>query len=326
MLKTVKQKGELSMAPGAVPVIRFSEDAEKKDRSLRLNLSSKEIYEEDYEEDLGEYAKIQKSLVQIDPVFLHHQTDKMGELSDSSSSEGHHSDVNVDQRINGDIDFKILSYLDEKIDDHDERESEDVDFPRSYQSSEKKYEPKINRIEDFSGFGAMQNGGNPMMPNGFNMYSGFEAGAFIFPFNVGQMAFQCPEIFPQTINVSKKKPVILDQTQQRFTGRLKFFDEIKGYGFIVKDDDERDIFCHYDDFCKANINIMMLRSVKIGQVLRVSFSCLSYIGRHNKSKKAVDLEFISLLPSPPYSSMVGMTLMPGMKSMPMNALHSFGTH
>ena len=155
----------------------------------------------------------------------------------------------------------------------------------------------------------------PIMPNAFNMYNTFETGAFLFPFNVGQMAFQCAEIPPQMMDVPKKKPIILDQTQERFTGKLKFFDEIKGYGFIVKDDDEKDIFCHYDDFCKANININMLRAVKLGQILRLSFSCLSYIGRHNKSKKAVDLQFINLSPNPALTSIAGMSMMTGLNSM-----------
>ena len=40
---------------------------------------------------------------------------------------------------------------------------------------------------------------------------------------------------------------------KRFTGRLKFFDEGKNYGFIIMDSDESDIFVHYDDLQKAGI-------------------------------------------------------------------------
>lgn len=173
------------------------------------------------------------------------------------------------------------------------------------------------KIENMISYESMPNILSPMMPTTYNMYSGFEPGAFLFPFNIGQMAFQCADIPPQMMDVPKKKPIILDQTQERFTGKLKFFDEIKGYGFIVKEDDDKDIFCHYDDFCKANINISMLRAVKIGQVLRLSFSCLSYIGRHNKSKKAVDLQFISLSPNPALTTMAGMSMLSGLNSMAM---------
>jgi cold shock CspA family protein len=42
-----------------------------------------------------------------------------------------------------------------------------------------------------------------------------------------------------------------DGNQIRTTGRLKFFDENKNYGFIVSDVDGKDIFVHYDDLSKA---------------------------------------------------------------------------
>ena len=41
---------------------------------------------------------------------------------------------------------------------------------------------------------------------------------------------------------------------QRYTGRLKFFDEGKNYGFIIMDADDSDIFVHCDDLQKAGIN------------------------------------------------------------------------
>lgn len=182
------------------------------------------------------------------------------------------------------------------------------------------------QVERITSFESVQNVSSPMMPSGFHMYNGFETGAFLFPFNVGQMAFQCTDIPPQMIDVPKKKPIILDQTQERFSGKLKFFDEIKGYGFIVKEDDDKDIFCHYDDFCKANISIPMLRAVKIGQVLRLSFSCLSYIGRHNKSKKAVDLQFISLSPNPAFTTMAGMGMLNGLNPMVMSQMPHLSHH
>lgn len=91
-----------------------------------------------------------------------------------------------------------------------------------------------------------------------------------------------------------KKPVILDNENKhtRFYGKLKFFSEEKGYGFIIMDNDQSDIFCHYDDFAKANITLDMLKGAKLGHILRLSYCCLSYIGRHNRSRKAVDLKVL----------------------------------
>lgn len=91
----------------------------------------------------------------------------------------------------------------------------------------------------------------------------------------------------------KKKPVIIDESHERYTGRLKFFDESKSYGFIVMDDDGSDIFVHYDDLHKANITKEFLKSSKFGNSIRLSFSCLEYIGKYNKSRKATDVQFMN---------------------------------
>ncbi len=78
----------------------------------------------------------------------------------------------------------------------------------------------------------------------------------------------------------------------RHTGRLKFFDESKNFGFIIMDEDGGDIFVHYDDLSKANLPKELLRTAKKGNMIKLSFTCLSYIGKHNRSKKAVDLEIL----------------------------------
>lgn len=91
-----------------------------------------------------------------------------------------------------------------------------------------------------------------------------------------------------------KKPIIIEDSgpKVRKTGRLKFFDEGKSYGFIVMDEDNSDIFVHLDDLSKAGVSKELLRSSKHGNVIRFSFLCMVYIGKYNKSKKAVELEII----------------------------------
>ena len=88
---------------------------------------------------------------------------------------------------------------------------------------------------------------------------------------------------------SKNKP--LDETK-RYTGRLKFFDEAKNYGFIVMDEDGSDIFVHYDDLIKANLPKEHLKTAKKGNNINLSFGCLNYIGKHKHSKKAIDIQLI----------------------------------
>ena len=89
-----------------------------------------------------------------------------------------------------------------------------------------------------------------------------------------------------------KKPIILEESRETYTGRLKFFDETKNFGFIVMDNDRSDIFVHYDDLMRADVNKEKLRSVKNGNVLKFKFSCMAYIGKYNRSRKAIDLELL----------------------------------
>jgi len=90
----------------------------------------------------------------------------------------------------------------------------------------------------------------------------------------------------------KKKPIILDESKERYFGRLKFFDENKKYGFIIMEDDGSDIFVHYDDLCKAGITKDLLRTARMGNLIRVTFSCMAYIGKYNKSRKAIDIQLL----------------------------------
>ena len=80
---------------------------------------------------------------------------------------------------------------------------------------------------------------------------------------------------------------------ERYTGKLKFFDEAKNYGFIIMDADSRDIFVHCDDLQKAGIEKERVKSYKQseGSIL-FSFKVMEYVGKYDKSRKAVDLIII----------------------------------
>lgn len=58
------------------------------------------------------------------------------------------------------------------------------------------------------------------------------------------------------------------------------------------DDDKKDIFLHNDDLVKANVPKEFLKEGKKTKALRFSFTCMNYIGRYDKSRKAVDVELI----------------------------------
>lgn len=58
------------------------------------------------------------------------------------------------------------------------------------------------------------------------------------------------------------------------------------------DEDGSDIFVHLDDLSRAGVTKDILRSAKHGNIVKFSFFCMNYIGKYNKSKKAVDLELL----------------------------------
>jgi len=95
------------------------------------------------------------------------------------------------------------------------------------------------------------------------------------------------------MQMRKKKPIILEEGKDRHYGRLKFFDENKNYGFIIMDTDGSDIFVHYDDLQKAGITKDFLRASKTGQLLKLSFFCMKYIGKYDRSRKATDIQLLN---------------------------------
>ena len=103
-----------------------------------------------------------------------------------------------------------------------------------------------------------------------------------------QQMYMQPRMQPE-----KKKPIILEESMQRYTGRLKFFDENKNYGFIIMDEDGSDIFVHFDDLSKAGINKDLLKTARMGNVIKLAFSCMKYVGKYDRSRKATDIQLLA---------------------------------
>ena len=93
---------------------------------------------------------------------------------------------------------------------------------------------------------------------------------------------------PETL--VSRKPVILEQnSSQRYSGTLKFYNEPKKFGFIVKEDDNSDIFFHLSDMELGGISEQMLLTRKD---LKFSFVTMKYIGKKAESKKAVEVKLL----------------------------------
>ena len=79
------------------------------------------------------------------------------------------------------------------------------------------------------------------------------------------------------------------------TGLLKFFNQQHQYGFIVSGKDGSDIFFHYDDVKHTQLSKEFLRHATENYDVTFSFQILDYIGKYESSKKAVNINLLSII-------------------------------
>lgn len=103
------------------------------------------------------------------------------------------------------------------------------------------------------------------------------------------------------IESAKKKKdieVIEYKKDQKFKGKVKFYNEEKRYGFITileQGVEPYDVFVYDDALREANLTIQELKEVKAkGRKIQVSFCKYIYVASNKKpSTKAVDIEVVS---------------------------------
>ena len=83
--------------------------------------------------------------------------------------------------------------------------------------------------------------------------------------------------------------MILESTKQMFTGILKHFDENKNYGFILRDVDLIEIFFTWRMLLNQNQSI---KTFRYGNIIKVSFECVKYIGKYNFRRKALEVTIL----------------------------------
>jgi 'Cold-shock' DNA-binding domain len=101
---------------------------------------------------------------------------------------------------------------------------------------------------------------------------------------------QSVEFRPTTFN--QAPPEMPQNPQEKFSGRLKFFDEMQNYGFFIMDVDGSDLFVHYEDLKKAGLTKEFLKVVKGNAYVRFTFNCVSYYGKYSLSRKAINIEYL----------------------------------
>lgn len=131
LIKNYKEKGEFSFAPGAVPVINFSDDDEMEEITKH---NGRDLFDQDDEFDeierLNRLHKRSNSDTNYEALFSrpHDGYNKDHDHDDSSNSDKH-----VDKDSQADNDFKIFMYLEDKNEILDEGQ----DSPPDYAAKEK---------------------------------------------------------------------------------------------------------------------------------------------------------------------------------------------
>lgn len=84
------------------------------------------------------------------------------------------------------------------------------------------------------------------------------------------------------------QPPILSHDKSKTTGRLKFYNEAKEYGFIVMND-KTEVFVHKADLLRHNIDTRSLAYYRQYYDIVMEFNVQEYKGREKVNRKAVDL-------------------------------------
>lgn len=82
---------------------------------------------------------------------------------------------------------------------------------------------------------------------------------------------------------------------QKHTGRLKFYNEVKEYGFILFDSGG-EIFIHKTDLQQSNVNTAQLDIFDKFYSVRVEFEVRNYRGKSKGNRKAINIKVLQLLP------------------------------
>ena len=82
----------------------------------------------------------------------------------------------------------------------------------------------------------------------------------------------------------------------KVTGTLKFFFENDNYGFLVGDQDGKDVFFHFDDMKDTNLTKEQLINSRETYLIRFAFNKLAYFGRYGLSMKAINIELVEIIP------------------------------
>jgi cold shock CspA family protein len=80
---------------------------------------------------------------------------------------------------------------------------------------------------------------------------------------------------------------------------LKFFNEVKNYGFFVEEQTGEDVFFYFDDVKETKLSKEFLKESKNKFLTKFSFQIQEYFGKHSNStrpsKKAINIQLLGIM-------------------------------
>lgn len=92
-----------------------------------------------------------------------------------------------------------------------------------------------------------------------------------------------------------EQPYKLSQNSKQATGRLKFYNDEREYGFIIMDDNT-EIFVHKADLVSQNIDSRYLAQYKKYFEIFMEFDIHDYMGKNKMHRKAINITLLEMQP------------------------------
>ncbi len=70
------------------------------------------------------------------------------------------------------------------------------------------------------------------------------------------------------------------EEEKRYSGHLKYFNELNNFGFLIVDGCTSDVFVHFDDLRKEGLTKEELLRYRSDMMFFFSFRVLNYVGKN----------------------------------------------
>jgi 'Cold-shock' DNA-binding domain len=108
-----------------------------------------------------------------------------------------------------------------------------------------------------------------------------------------------PDKHNSFVRIEDLNQQVVNPDSVKVTGTIKFFFENENYGFLLGDQDGKDVFFHLDDLKECNVTKEQIIGAKENFTMRFAYNKLAYFGKYGLSMKAINIDFVELKPNAP---------------------------